>query len=79
HLTGEELALPNIATWWCGQREARERVLGGFDTLSIAGAFEDRVPGFAERNLLGADLAPAAAAKVKAAIAARGLDYVGQE
>ncbi|MEW6643238.1 MAG: circularly permuted type 2 ATP-grasp protein [Pseudomonadota bacterium] len=79
HLTGEELALPNIATWWCGQPQARDKVLDSLDALSIAGAFEDRVPGFAERNLLGADLAPAARAQVKAAIAARGLDYVGQE
>ncbi|MBR1222715.1 circularly permuted type 2 ATP-grasp protein [Bradyrhizobium sp. U87765 SZCCT0131] len=79
HLTGADLALPNIATWWCGQPQARERVLDSLDTLSIAGAFDDRVPGFAERNLLGPELAPDVAARVKAAITARGLDYVGQE
>ena len=26
-LLGEELKMPNIATWWCGQRAARDEVL----------------------------------------------------
>ena len=27
HLLGEELALPSLATWWCGERSAMETVL----------------------------------------------------
>ncbi|WP_164135231.1 circularly permuted type 2 ATP-grasp protein, partial [Stenotrophomonas maltophilia] len=46
HLLGEELAMPNIATWWCGQGDARARVLNDLAQMSIAGAFGERVPGF---------------------------------
>lgn len=31
----EELKLPSIATWWCGQRREREFVLANFDHLVI--------------------------------------------
>jgi len=24
---GEDLKMPNIATWWCGQKDARKEVL----------------------------------------------------
>ena len=27
HVLGEELALPNIATWWCGQEKPRQTAL----------------------------------------------------
>ncbi len=36
---GEDLLMPNIATWWCGQPHERERVLYEFDKISIASAF----------------------------------------
>ena len=45
-LLGQELMIPNIATWWCGQRSERERVLDEFDEISIAAAFGDELPGF---------------------------------
>ncbi len=38
-LLGEELILPSIATWWCGQREPLEFVLERFDELVIKPAF----------------------------------------
>ena len=80
HLLGEELAMPNIATWWCGQASARAQVLGDLKKMSIAGAFTERVPGFgAEQHLLPEGLPAADAARLRAAIAARGVDYVGQE
>lgn len=79
HLIGEDLAMPNIATWWCGQTEPRDRVLENLDAMSIAGAFNDRLPGFDASNLVGSDLDAATRVRVAAAIAARGIDYVGQE
>lgn len=80
HLIGEDLAMPNIATWWCGQAQPRDKVLENLDTMSIAGAFSDRVPGFAaSHNLVGSDLDAATLDKVRAAITARGMDFVGQE
>lgn len=35
HLLSQELKLPSIATWWCGQRREREFVLKNLDSLVI--------------------------------------------
>lgn len=50
-LFGEELILPSLATWWCGQRRAREHVLANFDHF----AFE---PAFARRPILSSRRGP---------------------
>jgi uncharacterized circularly permuted ATP-grasp superfamily protein/uncharacterized alpha-E superfamily protein len=34
-LLGQELLLPSVATWWCGQREAREHVEAKLDGLIV--------------------------------------------
>jgi uncharacterized circularly permuted ATP-grasp superfamily protein/uncharacterized alpha-E superfamily protein len=39
HLLGEKLQLPSVATWWCGQKEAREYVLEHLDDLVVKPAF----------------------------------------
>jgi uncharacterized circularly permuted ATP-grasp superfamily protein/uncharacterized alpha-E superfamily protein len=79
-LIGEPLKMPNIATWWCGQSGARDRVLENFEQISIASAFGDGARGLDKRRVaLGAELAEAERAAMKGAIAERGLDYVGQE
>ena len=79
-LIGEPLKMPNIATWWCGQSGARERVLENLDQISIASAFGDGARGLDKRRVaLGAELGEAERAALKGAIAERGLDYVGQE
>jgi uncharacterized circularly permuted ATP-grasp superfamily protein/uncharacterized alpha-E superfamily protein len=80
HLLGEDLLMPNIATWWCGDPEAQRKVLGNFEAMAIAGAFTNHVPAFdAEQQILPADLSPAEKKRLSGAIEARGLDYVGQE
>jgi uncharacterized circularly permuted ATP-grasp superfamily protein/uncharacterized alpha-E superfamily protein len=38
-LLGEELKIPSIATWWCGQDKARCHVLENLDTLPVRPAF----------------------------------------
>ncbi len=38
-LMGEELALPTIATWWCGQPAERQHVIDNFDQLMVGPAF----------------------------------------
>jgi uncharacterized circularly permuted ATP-grasp superfamily protein/uncharacterized alpha-E superfamily protein len=38
-LLGEPLAMPNIATWWCGQQNARDYVLGNRNRMMIGSAF----------------------------------------
>jgi uncharacterized circularly permuted ATP-grasp superfamily protein/uncharacterized alpha-E superfamily protein len=79
-LIGEDLAMPNIATWWCGQPSERERVLASLDSFSIAPAFGDSAPGLAGRSgVVGAELAADERAALRAAIETRGIDYVGQD
>ena len=36
----EDLKLPSIATWWCGQRDEREHVLANLDRFYICPAFQ---------------------------------------
>jgi len=79
-LLGEPLALANVATWWCGQREARDEVLRTLDERAIAAAFGDQLPGFGGRQVaLASELSPQRRDRLTAAIKERGLDYVGQE
>ena len=39
HILGEELKLPSVATWWCGQKSARKHVLERLDKLAVKHAF----------------------------------------
>lgn len=79
-LTGEELILPNIATWWCGQAREREHVIGNLarmvvgPALSVRPAFED-----GDATVLGSALGDAERDALAARIQVRGGDFVGQE
>jgi len=77
---GEELKMPNIATWWCGQKAAREEVLSRLDEVAIEGAYGSGVPGFPGRGpVLASEMSAAERDRLRAAINARGIDFVGQE
>ncbi len=39
HFYGKKLLLPSVATWWCGQKPAREHVLKNLDRLVVKPAF----------------------------------------
>jgi uncharacterized circularly permuted ATP-grasp superfamily protein/uncharacterized alpha-E superfamily protein len=39
HILGEELKLPSVATWWCGQESARKHVLEHLEELAVKPAF----------------------------------------
>jgi uncharacterized circularly permuted ATP-grasp superfamily protein/uncharacterized alpha-E superfamily protein len=39
HLLSEELKLPSVATWWCGQKVAREHVLKNLERFVMKPAF----------------------------------------
>ena len=45
HLFGEDLKLPSIATWWCGQKPAESYVLDHFDSLFIKPAYRSKAKG----------------------------------
>ena len=79
HLLGEDLRMPNIATWWCGDREAHRNVVANFDSMAIAGAFGSKVPGFEDQQILPGSLPAADRQRLLEAVEGRGLDYVGQE
>src|SRR4051812_16081973 len=77
---GEDLKMPHIATWWCGQKAAREEVLSRLDEFAIEGAYGRGVPGFPGKGpVLAGELAPVDRERLKSAINDRGIDYVGQE
>jgi uncharacterized circularly permuted ATP-grasp superfamily protein/uncharacterized alpha-E superfamily protein len=39
HLLGEELRLPAVETWWCGQRHALDEVTAGLDRFALQRVF----------------------------------------
>jgi uncharacterized circularly permuted ATP-grasp superfamily protein/uncharacterized alpha-E superfamily protein len=76
----EDLKIPHIATWWCGQKSAREEVLSRLDEFAIEGAYGRNVPGFANNGpVLPAELSATERERLRTAISERGIDYVGQE
>ncbi|MGB3278135.1 MAG: circularly permuted type 2 ATP-grasp protein, partial [Pseudorhodobacter sp.] len=38
-ILGKELAMPNIATWWCGQQSERDHVIANRNNMMIGSAF----------------------------------------
>ncbi|WP_297296250.1 circularly permuted type 2 ATP-grasp protein [uncultured Methylovirgula sp.] len=79
-ILGEDLLMPNVATWWCGQPRERERVLARPDRMAIAGAFGNPVLGYpANQAIVGASLTGDEKQRLRAEIDRRGVDFVGQE
>jgi uncharacterized circularly permuted ATP-grasp superfamily protein/uncharacterized alpha-E superfamily protein len=79
-LLGENLIMPHIATWWCGQKSAREQVLSRLDEFAIEGAYGRGVPGFPGNGpVLAGELSPSERERLRTAISDRGIDFVGQE
>lgn len=79
-LTGEQLRLANIGTWWCGQSREAAEVAADLDNMLIAPAF-----GVATNVLedgaavLGANMPSDQRAALLADFKRRPQDYVGQE
>ena len=48
-LLNEDLRLPSVATWWCGQKEEREHVIANLDRMVIGPAYS-RLPFFDDRD-----------------------------
>ncbi|MBR1148990.1 circularly permuted type 2 ATP-grasp protein [Bradyrhizobium sp. AUGA SZCCT0431] len=79
-LLSEDLLMPHIATWWCGQKSAREEVLSRLDDFAIEGAYGRAVPGFPGSGpVLSGELSPPERERLRSAISDRGIDFVGQE
>ena len=78
-LTGEDLRMHNIATWWCGQDSARNHVQASLDSMLISPAFASMPRGLPGGPTIGGALDDAARAALVADLELRGIDYVGQE
>jgi uncharacterized circularly permuted ATP-grasp superfamily protein/uncharacterized alpha-E superfamily protein len=79
-LLGEHLMMPHIATWWCGQKAARDVVLSRLDEVAIEGAYGRGVPGFDSNGpVLASELSAPERERLVAAINERSIDFVGQE
>ena len=79
-LLGEELVLPNIATWWCGQPKERAEVEADLDRLMIGPAFGPPPLGLPDGRLVaGAALTGEQRIALLADMARRPQDYVAQE
>ncbi len=74
-LLGEELAMPSVATWWCGEKPALDYVREHFDDLVIKPAY----PSQRMEPVFGYELQGAARADMLLRIAARPHAYVAQE
>ncbi len=74
-LLGEELLLPSVATWWCGEPEACRYVCDNLDRLILRSAF------IANRDqpLVGSALSDAEAARLRESIASKPWHWVAQE
>lgn len=74
-LLGEELKIPSVATWWCGEPAALEDAISKLDHLVIKGAF----PQLRLETRFGADLSERARELLSLQMRARPYNYVAQE
>jgi len=74
-LLGEELMLPSVATWWCGEKLALDYVRANLDRLVIKPTY----PNQKFEAVFARDLAPAARAALLERVSARPHAYVAQE
>ncbi|MEO7599619.1 MAG: circularly permuted type 2 ATP-grasp protein [Opitutus sp.] len=75
-LMGEELKLPGVATWWCGQKKARDYVLKNLANLVVKPTFRERG---ASTTRYGPLLNGEELSKLADSIAARPWAHCGQE
>lgn len=74
-LLGEELRMPSVATWWCGEKAALESVVEKLGRLVIKGAFpQNRGPA-----VFGEDLDAKGRARMAEQLRANPSQYVAQE
>jgi uncharacterized circularly permuted ATP-grasp superfamily protein/uncharacterized alpha-E superfamily protein len=75
HLLGEELQMPTVATWWCGEEKALAHVLENLARLVIKPTF----PGSHRLPIFGAKLSAPERAHMREEILRAPADWVAQE
>ncbi|MCE4055737.1 circularly permuted type 2 ATP-grasp protein [Pseudomonas sp. Au-Pse12] len=74
-LLGQELLLPSIATWWCGEAPVLQQALDKLPQLLVKPAFASQ----SFTPVLGRDLSPEQRAQLAERMRARPYAYVAQE
>jgi len=72
---GEDLQLPSVATWWCGQRKEFKYVSENLNNLVIKRTFRHRF----DKAIFGPDLSPQEIEALRMQIAQSPEDYCAQE
>ena len=75
HLLGQNLKLPSVATWWCGQESALEWVLKHLDSVVVKPAFPSR----GMEPVFGAEIPQSEKSKFADQLRTHPHDYVAQE
>ncbi len=75
HMLGEELKMPSVATWWCGQEQPLHYVEQNMERLVIKPTF----PRFGLKPVFGDMLSAAGRAEFTAKLKAHPWQYVAQE
>jgi len=75
HLLGEELKLPSVATWWCGQPKALDWVLQNLNSVVVKPAF----PSQGMEPVFGSELPRSERDAFIQRLKARPHEYVAQE
>ncbi len=79
-LTGKPLAIPNIATWWCGQPSERDHVRTHAQDMLIGRAMSTRLPfDLDETVAIGGRICDAHGRDLETLLNTAGADLVGQE
>jgi len=79
-LLSEDLRLPSIATWWCGQKDERDHVATNIEKMVIGPAYS-RAPFFDDsgESVLGSSLRATAKTSIADWLTSDGAKLVGQE
>ncbi|MDR6633671.1 putative circularly permuted ATP-grasp superfamily protein/putative alpha-E superfamily protein [Phyllobacterium sp. 1468] len=79
-LHNRDLALPSIATWWCGQEKERKHVINRLDQMMVGPALSTRLPfEDVDATVLGSSLDADARAALLGRLEKDGRGLVGQE
>lgn len=78
-LLREDLAIPNVATWWLGDAAARVEMGKRLDSMVVAPAFASLPGNDLYDGVLGRELDPDQHRRIELSIADRGIDFVVQE
>lgn len=75
HLLGQQLRLPSVPTWWCGEDDGRRHVLANLDELVLKRITRE----LGAETVRGWEISTAEREDLRRRIAARPHDWVGQD